>query len=143
MKHKESVSQTYIERDRIVLPDLIRRAKHIATYPTTMKKLYHIAAELPTDKFYISDDAAYDYIRKRLFHHITPTFISPFKQRLFEALYEEVTKMLQYEKYQQMGWKSTTILALGRPAPCVGLTPYIIGLRLRKLHRHNNHKKDD
>ena len=140
MKHKRSVSQAYIERDRRVLPELIRQAKHQATYPTTMNVLYKIAAELPTDKFYISDDAALAYIRKRYFHKVVPRFISPFKQRLFEALYDEVTAMMACKKYREMGWKNATILALQRPAPCVGLTPYIIGLRYRKLHRHY-HKK--
>lgn len=143
MKHLKSITQTYIERDRKVLPELIRRAKHLATYPTSAKKLYHIAAELPTDKFYISDDAACEYIRKRFFHNIQPKFISPFKQRLFDALYHEVSEMLRQEKYSKMGLKNVTILALERPAPCVGLTPYIIGLRYRKLHKQNNHKKHE
>lgn len=140
MKHRACVSQTYIERDRVTLPLLLRKAKHLATYPTTMTKLYHIVADLPTEKFYISDDAACEYMRKRLLHNIKPKFFSPYKQRLFDALYDEVIKMLQIKKYQDMGWKNTTILALGRPAPCVGLTPYIIGLRIRKLHKNKRHE---
>lgn len=138
MKHKKSVSQTYIERDRKVLPDLMRKAKHLATYPTTMSKLCRIAAELPTDRFYISDDAAFAYVRKRFYHGIEPKFISPFKQRLFEALYEEVLEMMSHEKYRKMGLKSTIILALEHKAPCVGLTPYIIGLRILNQHRHKH-----
>lgn len=126
MKHKNSVSQIYIERNRKALPAIIRRAKHLATYPTTMKKIYHIAAELPTDRFYISDDAAYDYIRKRLLHNMKPKFVNPFKQRLFESLYEEVTQMMEMEKYQKMGWRNTTILALSKPAPCIGIPPETI-----------------
>ena len=94
MKHKDSVSQIYIERDKF-LPRLLRQAKLVATYPTSMKKLYEIAANLPADKFYISDDAACEYMRKRCLHNITPQFISPYKQRLFDALYDEVIKMMK------------------------------------------------
>lgn len=140
MKHKKSVSVAYIERDSRMIPELVRRAKRIAPYPTSMKNIYHIAAELPTDKFYIGDDAACDYIRKRI-QNITPKFLSPYKQKLFEALYEEVTYMMKSEKYQKMGLKSTTLLALARPAPCVGLTPYILGLISCRQRKNNSQKK--
>lgn len=142
MKHNGSVSQIYVERDRKILPDLIRRAKHLATYPVNMNTLYRIAADLPTDKFYISDDAAYSYMRKRIFRGIEPKFTSPYKQKLFESLYEEVMKMLDTEKYRQLGWKTTTMLALAHPAPCVGLTPYMIGETILRRQR-NKHKKDE
>lgn len=136
------MSQIYIERDKKILPDLVRRAKHLATYPVSMNKLYHIAAELPVDKFYISDDAAYEYMRKRILSGVRPSFNSPYKQKLFDALYQEVTNMLNCEKYREMGWKHTTMLALSHPAPCVGLTPYIIGATIRKRNRHN-HKRHE
>lgn len=139
-RHKASVSQIYIERDKKVLPDLIRHAKHLATYPTTMNALYQIAAELPTRRFYVGDDAAIWYMRRRLFYKKIPKFINPYKQRLFEALYEEVTKMLETEKYQTMGWKDTTLLALLRPAPCVGLTPSVIGILTREPNRKKRHE---
>jgi hypothetical protein len=139
MKHQKSVTQTYIERDRKVLPELIRRAKHQASYPTSANKLYHIAAELPTDKFYIGDDAACEYIRKRFLHQVHPKFISPYKQRLFDALYDEVVKMKESEKYRSMGLKDVTLLALGHQAPCVGLTPYIIGLKIFRQRKHAHH----
>ena len=134
-RHKASVSQIYIERDKKVLPDLIRHAKHLATYPTTMNALYQIAADLPTKRFYVGDDAAIWYMRRRLFYKKTPKFINPYKQRLFEALYEEVMKMMNSEKYSTMGWKNTTILALSHPAPCVGLTPFVIGILFREHKR--------
>ena len=138
MKHRGAVSQTYIERDNRVLPDLIRRAKHIATYPTSSKKLLHIAAELPTDKFYIADDAALHYIYKRHLHNIRPHFINPYKERLYNALYQEVVEMMKREDYCRLGLKTVTILALSRPAPCVGMTPRGIGniisnIRCRKI----------
>lgn len=133
MKHKGSVSQTYIERDHRVLPDLVRRAKHLTTYPTTSKKLFRIAAELPTDKFYITDDAAFEYIYKRHLHNVIPHFVNPFKKKLYEALYEEVLKMMKKEAYCNMGLKYVTLLALDRPAPCVGLTPRGIENRISKI----------
>lgn len=136
MKHKKSISQTYIDRNRKVLPELVRRAKHIATYPTTMKQLCHIAAELPTDRFYISDDAAYEYIRQRVLKNKKQKFRHVFRQQLFDALYEQVLKLKRMEKYKDMDWKNVTILALAQPAPCVGLTPYIIHKILWK--RRNN-----
>lgn len=126
MKHKGAVSQTYIERDYHVLPDLLRRAKHIATYPTTSKELLKIAADLPTEKFYITDDAAFIYIYKRHLHGIHPHFSSPYKKKLFDALYEEVLKMMKSEKYSNMTLKHITLLALSHPAPCVGLRPRAI-----------------
>ena len=143
MKHKQSVSQTYIERDRKVLPELVRQAKRKATYPTSGNKLFQIAAELPTDKFYIGDDAACDYIRKRFIRKIHPVFVSPYKQRLYDALYDEVVKMMKMEKYKNMGLKDITLLALGHQAPCVGLTPYIIRVHIWRLHKHINHKNHE
>lgn len=135
MKHKGSVSQTYMDRDKKVLPELICQAKHLATYPISTMKLYHIAAELPTDKFYIADDAAYFYILKRVLNNVNVTFKNSYKQKLYDALYTEVTKMMKESKYAGMSLKNITILALCRPAPCVGLAPWGIWkalLRQRK-----------
>ncbi len=135
MKHKGSVSQTYLARDKKVLPELICQAKHLATYPISTMKLYHIAANLPTDKFYIADDAAYFYILKRVLNNINVTFKNSYKQRLYEAFYQEVTKMMKESKYATMSLKDISLLALDRPAPCVGLAPWGIWkalLRQRK-----------
>lgn len=126
MKHKKSISQTYLRRDKVEIPRLFVRAKEIAEYPTTTKKLFEIAAELPTDQFYIADDAAMAYIRKRILHGIRTKYTNPYKQRLFDALYEEVSRMMKEDKYRKMGLKSTVICALSRPAPCVGLTPFVV-----------------
>ncbi len=133
MKHKGAVSQTYIERDYHVLPELIRRAKHIATYPITSRGLFKLAANLPTEKFYITDDAALLYINKRCIHGIIPHFTSPYKRKLFNALYEEVMKMKKSEKYKDMGLRHITILALNHPAPCVGMRPRAIEQRISEI----------
>lgn len=133
MKHGGSVSQTYIERDRKVLPGLIRRAKHLAKYPTTSWEIVRIAVQLPTEKFYISDDAAYEYIRKRVCANIPIRFNNQYKQKLYEAFYEEVMKMKRDERYSNMRLKDITILALARPAPCVGLAPWGLWKAMRKV----------
>lgn len=138
-----SVTQSFLERDSRVLPELMRQARKIATYPTSAKKLYQIAADLPTDKFYIGDDAAFQYMRKRLFHNVRQKFLSPYKQRLFDALHEEVTAMLKQEKYQNMSLKSVIIIALNHPAPCVGLTPNIIARTFIRHHKHKKNKKHE
>lgn len=143
MKHKDAISQTYLERDRRALPELIRRAKNMCSWPTTMNKLYEIAAELPTDKFYICDVAACRYVSKRILHKKKKNFSNPFKQRLFEALYDEVEEMMKKEKYKKLGYITTTIMALGHPAPCIGLTPYVIGVILRRTQKYNKHKRHE
>jgi len=137
MKHKNSISQTYIKRDKEAIPKLFRRAKEIAEYPTTTKRLFEIVADLPTQQFYVADDAAMSYIRKRVMHGEHKKFRNPYKQRLFDALYEEVISMLKEEKYKAMGLKNTVICALSRPAPCIGLTPFVI-FRLYVRNRKTN-----
>lgn len=140
MKHKGSVSQTYLSRDEKVLPDLIRQAKHLATYPISTIKLYQIAADLPTDKFYIADDAAYEYILKRMFRGVEVAFNNHYKQRLYDAFFEEVSKMMKQETYKKMSVKNVTILALSRPAPCVGLAPWGIWKALLRQRKKKNEK---
>ena len=126
MKHKGSISQTYLTRDGVVIPNLYKRARQVAEYPTTVMHLFEIAAELPVPQFYISDDAARSYIRKRFLHKKKVTFRTKYKQRLFDAFYDEVDSMMKESKYQEMGLMNTVVCALMRPAPCVGLTPLAI-----------------
>ena len=140
MKHKGSVSQTYLSRDEKVLPDLIRQARHLATYPISTMKLYQIAADLPTDKFYIADDAAYVYILKRMFKGVHIKFRNNYKQKLYDAFYEEVSKMMRMDTYKKMSVKNVVILALLRPAPCVGLAPWGIWKALLRQRKKKNEK---
>lgn len=123
MKHKGSISQTYLRRDREVLPELYRRAKRVAEYPTSNDSLFRIMADLPVDRYYIADDAAYEYVRKRHLHGFRKKYRTPQKQRLLESLYEEVTRMMGEERYRGLSLKTATVIALMRPAPCVGLSP--------------------
>lgn len=144
MKHKGSISHAYKRRDTVVIPFLFRKAKQIAEYPTNIHKLFKIAADLPVDRFYISDDAAVRYVYKRYNKKKHKIHRSEYKERLFEALYNLVCSMMAEDKYRKLGLTTTTILALSRPAPCVGLSPHEIYLRqknLRNRTKENNHEK--
>lgn len=141
MKCKGHISQTYVKRDFEVLPELYRQAKRQAAYPTSTDKIFRIMASLPTDRYYICDDAALLYVRKRMLQGKVTTFRTKEKQRLYDALYREVVDMMKEEKYAQMGIAGTTICALMRPAPCVGLSPEGIGVVFhRKLRKHRHEK---
>lgn len=140
MKHRGSISQTYLKRDNEVIPELYRRAKAMAEYPTTTMRIFEIAASLPVDMFYIADDAAMSYIRTRIYDKKHPTFLSPYKQKLFDALYELVTEMMAQPYYQNLGLTSTVIIALTKPAPCVGLTPGWMYVSFRRWCKSNKKK---
>lgn len=141
MKRKGHISQTYVKRDYEVLPELFRRAKRQATYPTSTDKIFRIMATLPTDRYYICDDAALLYVRQRMLQGKEPTFRTKEKQRLYDALYQEVTAMMKEEKYASMGIAGTVICALMRPAPCVGLSPEGIGVVFHRKLRKRRHEK--
>lgn len=141
MKHRGSLSQTYITRNEKVIPDLYRRAKALTEYPTTRSRLLEIAVSLPVDRFYIADDAAMFYIRNRIYNNIRQTFKTPYKQRLFDALYDEVKRMLELERYRNMSLASVIVIALSRPAPCIGLSPDALYLLYRKHCRHRRKEK--
>jgi len=131
----KAITPIYVERDSVVLPRLVRQAMLASSYPIRMPDIYLAAAESPVDKFYIGDHAACDYMRKRFLHKKTPKFVSPYKKRLFDALYDEVVRMMHCEEYKGMGLKNLTLLALEHKAPCVGLTPTIIGRRYSKVRK--------
>ena len=140
MKYKGHISQTYIRRDNYILPELYKRAKNEAEYPTSLNKIFRIMADLPTDRYYISDDAALIYVRKRYLHGEITQFRTPERQRLYESLYAEVMKMMEEERYKRAGIAETTICALMRPAPCVGLSPE--GIRKKRCHSFKRRKHD-
>ena len=141
MKHQRSITDIYIKRDREILPLLFHKAKTIAKYPTSMKALCQIVAQLETPFYCISDDAALDYVRKRKLHGIRKTYATKYKQQLFDSLYEEVKRMSCYGKYAGKSLQDITLAALGKSAPCIGLTPWIIQFKLsRLLNRKSNRK---
>ena len=139
MKHKGSISQAYRLRNSTVIPRLFSKAKKLAEYPTTTQKLFEIAANLPVDRFYISDDAALEYVRNRYYRGVIKKFRNPYKAKLFEAFYDTFRKMMEEERYRHENISTVAILALTRPAPCIGMAP-------RKMHQRyldykNNHLK--
>lgn len=128
MKHKGSICQTYLKRDTEVLPLLFRKARNMASYPTTMQQLCCIAAKLPTPFFCIADDAALDYVRKRHLHGKTKSFLSPYKQQLFDAFWSEFAEIRR--TYPRLTLQDCVWMALARPAPCIGLTPSSIQFKI-------------
>lgn len=140
MKHKGAISQVYLKRDREVVPMLFKKAKQIASYPTTQEQLFRIAAEIPVDQYYLSDDTAVLYIRNRIFRGINKIHGSAYKQRLFESLYEAVCELRKDVRYKSKGLDYITMLALQRPAPCVGLSPNVM---LQKYLQYRNKNEDE
>lgn len=142
MKHKGSISQAFLRRDTVVIPEIYRRAKQLAEYPTTTENLFRIAAELPVDKYYISDDAALRYIRHRLYKGKKKKFLSRYKEMVFEALYEKVTDMMKEERYKKQGLATTVICAMETPAPCIGLSPFELYGKFKRGRRSHMKRKD-
>ena len=122
MRHKGSVSQVNIERNRII-PYLYRKAKTLASWPTDTKSLCRIAASLPVPQFYISDEAAVYYIRNRLYHGKEKKFSNIYKQKLYRALYDKFLELMESEHYSNLSISELARKALTYPAPCSGLTP--------------------
>lgn len=141
MKHRGSISQTYLRRDNKAVPDLYKRARSMAEYPTTTISIFEIAATLPVDAFYIADDAALSYIRCRVYNNEKRTFRNRYKQQLFDALYEQVEAMMRQSRYQEMGLAATVIVALSKPAPCIGLTPMALYQTYRRWCIANRRKE--
>lgn len=145
MKHKGSISQTYIRRDNEVIPSLYSRAADVAEYPINVEGLFEIAANLPVRQFYISDDAAIAYIRGRVLNNRDIRFKSPYKQKVFEALYDIVIELMNSEKHHGKDIPTVTLLALTRPAPCIGLSPQVIKQKYlvykKKSLLHRRHDK--
>ena len=141
MKHKGAISQVYRKRDEVIVPQIFAKAKQLSSYPTTMERLFKIAADIPVDQHYLSDDTAILYIHNRIFRGINKIHRSPHKQRLFESLYQIVCEMLNDGRYKSYELNNITILALQRPAPCIGLSPTVIWQKYWQLKNKKRHAK--
>ena len=124
MKHRGSINQFNIERDRELIA-LYRQARATATYPTTMYELCKRTAKLPASCHYISDFYAYLYIRRRLAGD-TKHFKRREQRILYESLYDIVGELLTKEKYKNHSLSRLVDIALAMPAPCIGLSPRTI-----------------
>ena len=138
MKHLNSISQINLERDREMLR-LYRKAREVATYPTTSVKLCEIVASLPTSCYYISDTSAARYVSNRLKGKI-PKFGVAFekKRMLYEAFYIDFLKVRKMEGNQRKCISQLVDIALLRPAPCLGLSCRSIR---QKISAHLNKSK--
>lgn len=138
MKHVNSISQIKIDRDREIIK-FYQQAKRMVEWPTTTAKICDFVSRMPTDCYYLSFDAAYNYVRKRL-KGIIPKFgiHQQQKKALFEAFYLEYQGLAEY--YTMIGEKQSIYnivgIALERPAPNLGITSRyiqeIISAHLRK-----------
>lgn len=136
MKHKGSISQVNIARN-LMAERLFREAKRVASWPTNTMRLCEIAANLPVREFYIAEEAALAYIRKRINTGVSPSFVTPYKQRLYDALYERVRELQQQERYADVPLTVVVGAALASSAPCLGVTPRSLYL----LITHKKYKK--
>lgn len=140
MRHKGSVSQVNIERDKIALL-LYRKAKHIAEWPTKTMRLCEIAATMPVKGYYISEEFATRYVCQRLYHKRVRTFTNPYKQQLYESLYEKVMQLKDTKRYSGASLPTCVIAALASDAPCIGLTPRNIYMLLPGKKRYRMKRK--
>ena len=112
---------------------LFRQALDIASFPTTYNKLYEIVASLPATRYHIDQYRALRCYRKYLSGH-PYHFRSPYKARLFDALYAKVDELRPLHKDKSLS--NIIMIALYTPAPCVGVHPASI------RHLLNHHKHD-
>lgn len=134
MRHKGSISHINLERDKVV-PILYRKAKTMVEWPADTMKICKKAATLPVSEFYISLDAAVEYVRKRYYYSRKKRFRSEYKQQLYEALYDRFLEIVEKDENINRSLPELVSMAISSPAPCSGLTPYKLYctmLRLRK-----------
>lgn len=140
MKHVNSISQIKIDRDRYII-SLYQQAKRMVEWPTTTAKICEYVSQMPTPCYYLSFDAAYRYVSKRL-KGIIPKCgkYQQQKKALLESFYNEYLLISEHEQSQGRQ-KSVYLLVeitLERPAPCLGLTAKyiqeIISAHVRKIN---------
>lgn len=124
MKHVNSISQIKIDRDREIIR-LYQQAKRVVQWPTTTVKICDYVSHMPTPCYYLSFDAAYRYVSKRL-KGIIPKCgkYQQQKKALLESFYNDFLLTLEHER-SQGSRKSVYLLVeitLQRPAPSLGLT---------------------
>ena len=125
MRHFGSVSQVNIERNQQIAV-LYREAKRSAEWPTSTMRLCEMMVDMPVPKYYISEESAAYVIGKRFYRGVHTTFRNPYKQRLYDSLYELVVQMKQQSRFREASLLAVVTAALQQPAPCVGLTPISI-----------------
>ena len=134
MRHKGSISQVNIERDRMV-PVLFRKAKSLVAWPTKMSVICELVANMPVTEFFISSDTAIVYVRNRYGGKEVRPFQSQYKQLLYDTLYDRFLELMEKNR-KRKSIPYVVQLALASSAPCLGISPYQvyqIMLRHKKL----------
>jgi len=140
VRHKGCISQVNIKRDKAIL-SLYRQAMNIVEWPTDCMKICEIAANLPAPEFFISEETALVYIRDRYINNKNHRFNSPYRQRLYDALYQRFVSLREVPSNSNKDILSLVLEALQSQAPCIGITPqwiYYVITRQRK-QRHSRH----
>lgn len=122
MKHKGSISQINVARNRMA-ERLFHKAKRIASWPTNTMRLCEMAALMPVEEFYLPEENALTYVRRRVLRGDTMKFTNKYKQQLYDALFERVKELWKREKYSNASIPVVVAAALSTPAPCLGLSP--------------------
>lgn len=135
MKHKNSISQVNIERDRELLR-MFRVAKKNVPWPTSVNKLCDYVIRMPASRFYISEEMAVRYVRKRMNGRQRP-FRNHRKCALYEAFYREFLLVKSHPDNADLPLFVLVYRALQRPAPFIGVShSYLISLCSSKLGIH-------
>jgi len=143
MRHKGSISQVNIERDKLV-PVLFRKAKGMVQWPTCMTAICQLVASMPVPEFFISSDTAIVYVRRRYYNNVCQQYRNKYKQLLFDALYDRFLELMNSSRMKKKSIPGIVLTALSSPAPCCGLSPlqvYSIMLRYNKQVKSKNKKK--
>lgn len=137
MRHKGSISHVNQERDKII-PLLYRRAINLVQWPADTMTICEKAASLPVDEFYISNDAAVDYVRHRYYRGEQKKFRSTYKQKLYDALYDKFMEAASRPENINKSLPEVVTNILSTAAPCSGLTPlqfYYSYLKFKKKRK--------
>lgn len=120
MRHKNSISQINLERNKEI-KRLYRQAQSIAGSPVTIDRICHIMANLPCDRFYLSDYWALRYVKNRRRGKIKK-FGNPQKQTLYNAFYNTFVQLSRSSEYKDKSIETVVYAALEKPAPIIGLS---------------------
>jgi len=130
MRHKNSVSQVNIERDKEIRR-LYREAQKLAGTPTTIDRICQIAANLPASKFYISDYWAFRYVKDRT-NGINKVFKDRRKRTLYNALYDVFKRQQRKKENENKSIESIVNISLEQPAPFIGIAPVTLHKYIRQ-----------
>jgi hypothetical protein len=113
---------------------------NLVQWPADTMTICEKAVTLPVDEFYISSDAAIDYVRHRYYRGECKQFRSVYKQQLYDALYERFEEVIARPENINKSLPDLVIGVLATPAPCSGLTPWQFYYSLLRYKKENKKK---